>query len=204
MAQKNDLISRKKASEILGITTRTLDRHIQSKKINSQLVNSRVWLNRGDVQNYKKGIKSTSQAINLSTSDSRQNSRQQSGQNSRQNSRQESRQNEEKKSRQNSRQETEQITRQNETQTIKQSSKTTIGQDALKYKLSLLEDRLKETNEFYSNKEKNYLKIINTSTLELKEKQKKLKYEKIAKQLLFLLLVTLLILQPIWLYLVIK
>lgn len=50
-------IDRKTASQLLKVSTRTVDRYIKAKKLSTRVVNGRVWLNREEVQGFvdKKG-----------------------------------------------------------------------------------------------------------------------------------------------------
>lgn len=54
-AQKTFDLSRKEASGMLKVSTRTLDRYIKSKKLSSKNIAGRIMLNRDEVFNIKKG-----------------------------------------------------------------------------------------------------------------------------------------------------
>ena len=61
-------LSRKEASEILKVSTRTLDRYIKSKKVSSKSIAGRIMLNRDEVSGMKKTrkhrkIRKNSQAL---------------------------------------------------------------------------------------------------------------------------------------------
>ncbi|MFC1599617.1 hypothetical protein ACFL3T_01145 [Patescibacteria group bacterium] len=53
-ATKTFDLSRKEASEILKVSTRTLDRYIKSKKVSSKSIAGRIMLNRDEISSQKK------------------------------------------------------------------------------------------------------------------------------------------------------
>lgn len=53
MAEQLYNVDRKTASKILKVSVRTLDRYLKSKKLSSQVVDGRIWLEKGELERYK-------------------------------------------------------------------------------------------------------------------------------------------------------
>lgn len=51
--QKTYNLSRESASRLLKVSIRTLDRHIHSKKLSTQVVDGRIWLNKEEIGSFK-------------------------------------------------------------------------------------------------------------------------------------------------------
>lgn len=51
--QKQYNLDRKAASKLLKISTRTLDRHVKSKKVPAKVIGGRIWFSRGDLDDYR-------------------------------------------------------------------------------------------------------------------------------------------------------
>ncbi len=63
-------LDRKAASKLLKISVRTLDRYIRSKKMSTQVVDGRVWLDKGELEAFKrdKAAPVKVDSVNMSTS----------------------------------------------------------------------------------------------------------------------------------------
>lgn len=48
-------LSREAASRLLKVSLRTLDRYVKGKKMSSQIVNGRIWLNREEIEEFRVG-----------------------------------------------------------------------------------------------------------------------------------------------------
>ncbi len=54
MSTENEYnLDRKAASRLLKVSIRTVDRYIKTKKLSTQAINGRIWLSRGEIQNFK-------------------------------------------------------------------------------------------------------------------------------------------------------
>ncbi len=60
-------VDRKTASRLLKVSIRTLDRYVQQKKLSTRLVNGRVWLDRGEIDDFLGSQKVDMSTSNLST-----------------------------------------------------------------------------------------------------------------------------------------
>ena len=54
-AQKSYNLSRESASRFLKVSIRTLDRYIRSKKVSTQIIDGRIWLNKEELEAFKMG-----------------------------------------------------------------------------------------------------------------------------------------------------
>ena len=60
-------IDRKAASRLLGVSVRTLDRYLKGKKLSTQVIGGRIWLNRGEIEEFK--VNKNVDRADMSTSD---------------------------------------------------------------------------------------------------------------------------------------
>ena len=50
--KKGYSVSRKVASRLLGVSTRTVDRYVRDKRLSTVTISGRIWLNRGEVDEF--------------------------------------------------------------------------------------------------------------------------------------------------------
>lgn len=67
--QKQYNLSRKAASKLLKVSIRTLDRYVKQKKMSSQVISGRIWLNKGEIESFKdkKDRPATIDKVDMST-----------------------------------------------------------------------------------------------------------------------------------------
>lgn len=51
--QKRYNLSREAASKLLKISVRTLDRYVKAKKVSTQIIDGRIWLKKGEIEEFK-------------------------------------------------------------------------------------------------------------------------------------------------------
>jgi hypothetical protein len=64
-------IDRKGASKLLKVSMRTIDRYVKAKKLSIQIINGRVWLNRKEIMDFKEAMEKPVYVdkVTVSTSD---------------------------------------------------------------------------------------------------------------------------------------